>query len=282
MKQEEGNKDKIQNLTKPVMAFLSIAGLLIMASVLQSITLIFTKPVTSHTALAQEQQKKTPAEIISKIRSLLNQTINEYRTQNFTSAQGLASSAYLDNFEFIETPLDKHDKALRNDTEIMLREQLRQMIKDKSPIENIQQLINKIDSNLDKAQALVANEPSVQTLISAGASSSNTTNQTSQPTATLSTASNATEVKIIGDEVKEPYIPGSIIIESGEKVRWVNNDVEAHSVTSGLESSADRGKLFDSGLLNANQTFEHTFDKPGTYNYYCTVHPIMTGLVNAN
>ena len=276
MKQEEGNKDKIQNLTKPVMAFLSIAGLLIMASVLQSITLIFTKPVTSHTALAQEQQKKTPAEIISKIRSLLNQTINEYRNQNFTGAQGLASSAYLDNFEFIETPLDKHDKALRNDTEIMLREQLRQVIKDKSPIENIQQLINNIDSNLDKAEALLANEPSVQTITSAGA------NQTSQPTATSSSALNATEVKIIGDEVKEPYMPGSIIVESGKKVRWVNNDVEVHSVTSGLESSADRGKLFDSGLLNTNQTFEYTFDKPGTYNYYCTIHPIMTGLVNVS
>ena len=276
MKQEEGNKDKIQNLTKPVMAFLSITGLLIMASVLQSITLIFTKPVTSHTALAQEQQKKTPAEIISKIRSLLNQTINEYRNQNFTGAQGLASSAYLDNFEFIETPLDKHDKALRNDTEILLREQLRQVIKDKSPIENIQQLINNIDSNLDKAEALRANEPSVQTITSAGA------NQTSQPTATSSSALNATEVKIIGDEVKEPYMPGSIIVESGKKVRWVNNDVEVHSVTSGLESSADRGKLFDSGLLNANQTFEYTFDKPGTYNYYCTVHPIMSGLVNVN
>src|SRR5919202_6475167 len=147
MKQEEGNKDKIQNLTKPVMAFLSIAGLLIMASVLQSITLIFTKPVTSHTALAQEQQKKTPAEIISKIRSLLNQTINEYRNQNFTSAQGLASTAYLDNYEFIEAPLEKHDKALKENTELMLREQLRQAIKDKSSEQNIEQLINNINSN---------------------------------------------------------------------------------------------------------------------------------------
>src|SRR5919199_3831418 len=194
MKQEEGNKDKIQNLTKPVMAFLSITGLLIMASVLQSITLIFTKPVASHTALAQEHQKKTPAEIISKIRSLLNQTINEYRNQNFTGAQGLASSAYLDNFEFIETPLDKHDKALRNDTEILLREQLRQVIKDKSPIENIQQLINNIDSNLDKAEALLANEPPIQTIATSENSSAIATNQTNQ-----TTASKATEVRIIGD-----------------------------------------------------------------------------------
>jgi plastocyanin len=277
MKQEEGNKDKIQNLTKPVMALLSIAGLLIMASVLQSATLISTTPIASQMAFAQQQ--KTPKEIISTVKTLLNQTINEYRNQNFTGAQGLASSAYLDNYEFIEAPLDKHDKALNENTEIMLREQLRQMIKDKSPIENVQQLINHINSNLDKVESLLANESPIQTMTSAASSS---TNQTSLPTATSSTASNATEVKIIGDEVKEPYIPGSIIIESGEKVRWVNNDVEVHTVTSGLESSADRGKQFDSGLLNAKQAFEHIFDKPGTYNYYCTVHPIMTGLVNVN
>jgi plastocyanin len=277
MKQEEGNKDKIQNLTKPVMALLSIAGLLIMASVLQSATLISTTPIASQMAFAQQQ--KTPKEIISTVKTLLNQTINEYRNQNFTGSQRLASSAYLDNYEFIEAPLDKHDKALNENTEVMLRQQLRQMIKDKSPMENVQQLINNINPNLDKVESLLANESPIQTMTSAASSS---TNQTSLPTATSSTASNATEVKIIGDEVKEPYIPGSIIIESGEKVRWVNNDVEVHTVTSGLESSADRGKQFDSGLLNAKQAFEHIFDKPGTYNYYCTVHPIMTGLVNVN
>ena len=273
--QEEGNKDKIQ--TKPVVAFLSIAGLLTMVSVLQSAT-ISTTSIASQMAFAQQQ--KTPKEIISTVKTLLNQTIDEYRNQNFTGAQGLASSAYLDNYEFIEAPLDKHDKALNENTEVMLRQQLRQMIKDKSPMENVQQLINNINPNLDKAESLLANESPIQTMRTSGTSI--TTNQTNLPTTSSSIASNATEVKIIGDEIKEPYIPGSIIIESGDKVRWINIDVEVHTVTSGLESSADKGKQFDSGLLNANQTFEHTFDKPGTYNYYCTVHPIMTGLVNVN
>jgi plastocyanin len=279
MNQEERNS-KTTNMTKLITVFLSVTILLTMALVVRSTTLIFATPVASQAAFAQEQ-KKTPAEIISKIRSLLNQTINEYRNQNFTGAQSLASSAYLDNFEFIEAPLDKHDKALRNDTEIMLREQLRQMIKDKPPVENIQQLINNINSNLDKAEALLANEPSVQTTTSSATSSTTTTNQTRLPT-TSSSTTNITEVKIIGDEVKEPYIPGSIIIQSGDKVRWINSDVEVHTVTSGLEGSADSGKQFDSELLNANQTFEHTFNKPGTYNYYCTVHPMMTGVVNVN
>jgi plastocyanin len=279
MKREEknnNNKNKILNVTKTIMVSLSIAGSLIMASVLQITTFIFNAPIASQIAFAQEQRK--PAEITSKVRSLLNQTINQYRNQNFTGAQSLATAAYLDNFEFIEAPLNKHDKALRNDTEIMLREQLRQMIKDKSPAENIQQLINRINSNLDKAEALLANEPPIRTMTSETSSTTNQTNLTTNS----STASNTTEVKIIGDEVKEPYIPGSIIIQSGDKVSWVNSDEEVHSVTSGLESSAGRAKQFDSGLLNANQTFEHTFDKPGTYSYYCTVHPIMTGLVNVS
>ena len=276
MIQKERN-NKILNVTKVITMFLFIAGSLSMTSMLQSS--ILNASIDSKMAFAQEQ-KKTPTEIISTVKTLLNRTINEYRNQNFTGAQGFASSAYLDNYEFIETPLGKVDKALNENTEIMLREQLRQAIKDKSPIENIQQLINNISSNLDKAEALLANESPIQTITTSETSSS--TNQTNLPNSSPTTSSNTTEVKIIGDEVKEPYIPGSIIIQSGDKVRWINNDVEVHSVTSGLESSADGGNQFDSGLLNANQTFEHTFDKPGTYNYYCSVHPIMTGLVNVN
>jgi plastocyanin len=279
MLQEKRNK-KILNMIKVVMIFF-IVGSLTMTSVLQSLTTqIFNASIESNIAFAQEQ-KKTPAEIISAVKSLLNQTLSEYRNQNFTGAQGLASSAYLDQFEFIEAPLDKHEKALKENTELMLREQLRQYIKDKSPIENIQQLINNINSNLDKAEALLANEPPIQTIATSENSSAIATNQTNQTT-TSSIASNATEVRIIGDEVKQPYIPGSVIIQSGDKVKWINSDEEAHTVTSGLEGSADSGKQFDSGLLNANQTFEYTFDKPGTYNYYCSIHPIMTGLVNVN
>jgi plastocyanin len=279
MTQKEGENDKNPNLTKPLIVFLSIAGVLAVGSVLQSTTLIFNTPIAPYIVFAQQQ--KTPKEIISTVKSLLNQTINEYRNQNFTGAQGLVSSAYLDQFEFIEAPIEKHDKALKENTELMLREQLRQTIKDKSPIENIQQLINNINSNLDKAEALLANESSILT-IESQTSFATATNQTNQTTSSSSTASNITEVKIIGDEVKEPYVPGSIIIQSGDKVTWINSDEEVHTVTSGLQSSTDSGKKFDSGLINANRTFEHTFDKPGTYNYYCTVHPIMTGVVNVN
>jgi hypothetical protein len=58
------------------------------------------------------------------VQILSNQTIKEYKKQNFSGAQELAAKAYLDNFESIEAPLEKHDKILKENTEKLLREQL--------------------------------------------------------------------------------------------------------------------------------------------------------------
>ena len=297
MKKEKGNNQipTVMSLTKLATVFLSIAGLLIVAFVLPS-TLIITT-IASKTAFAQQQTQeeekqsdekqpvassattnRKPTEIISKVRILLNQSINEYRKQNFTGAQELATSAYLDNFEFSEAPLEKRDNALKNNTEIMLREQLRQDIKGKVPLENIQQLINKIKSNLDKAEKLLP-DTSIQT--SGSAAQANMTNSSTNTVLPRTPALNTSnKVLIAGDESDKPYMPGSITIKTGDKVGWINTDQEVHTVTSGFENSTDKGKQFDSGLLNTNQTFEHTFDKAGTYNYFCTVHPAMAGVVN--
>ena len=295
-KQEENNHvPRVRGLTTLAMIFLSIAGLLIVAFVLPST--ITMAAIASKAAFAQQQSaheekqsdekqpivssattNRKPTEIISKVRILLNQSINEYREQNFTGTQELATSAYLDNFEFIEAPLDKRDNALKNNTEIMLREQLRQFIKDRVPLESIQQLINKIKSNLDKAEKLLP-DTSIQT--SRSATQSNMTNSSSNTVLPRTPALNTSnKVLIAGDESDKPYMPGSITIKTGDKVGWINTDEEVHTVTSGFENNTDKGKQFDSGLLNNNQTFEHTFDKAGTYNYFCTVHPTMTGVVN--
>jgi hypothetical protein len=95
-------------------------------------------------------------EIISKIRSLLNQTVEVYNQQNYAEAEALATTAYLDNFEFIEAPLAEKDPELMGNTEVMLREQLRQFIQNRVSVEEIQQHIDKINSNLDKAEGLLA------------------------------------------------------------------------------------------------------------------------------
>jgi superfamily II RNA helicase len=61
----------------------------------------------------------------------------------------------LDNFEFIEAPLAEKDEALMENTEVMLREQLRQLIQNKVSLEELQQHIDKIKINLDQAEKLI-------------------------------------------------------------------------------------------------------------------------------
>jgi plastocyanin len=280
MNREEEENDKNLNAAKPVMAFLSIAGLLFMVWVLQSTAVILDVPIAvSRTAFAQQEK---PTEIISTVITLLNQTIKEYGNQNFTGAQSLASSAYLDHFEFIEAPLEKHDKVLKENTEIMLREQLRQSIKDKLPVESIQQLVSKINSNLNKAEQLLAQtDSSVQITTAVNSSVAQTLRPSSSSSSSSISALNTNnKVLIAGDESDQPYMPSSITIRTGDKVAWINTDEEVHTVTSGFENSTDKGKQFDSGLLNTNQTVEHTFYKAGVFSYFCTVHPTMTGVVN--
>ena len=123
-----------------------------------------TWPQSNSTAIvfAQEQKNNTSqgadtelGEIILEIRILLNQTVEAYNQQNYEEAEALATTAYIDNFEFIEAPLAEKDKALMENTEVMLREQLRQFIQNRVPVEDIQLHIDKINSNLDKAEELL-------------------------------------------------------------------------------------------------------------------------------
>jgi len=109
----------------------------------------------SEESLGGQAASTESGEIISEIRSLLNQTVEVYRQQNYAEAEALATTAYLDNFEFIEAPLAEKDETLMENTEIMLREQLRQLIQNKVSADEIQQHIDKINSNLDKAEELL-------------------------------------------------------------------------------------------------------------------------------
>lgn len=68
------------------------------------------------------------------------------------------------------------------------------------------------------------------------------------------------------------FSPLTLTIAAGETVRFVNDDQEAHTATA-----MDRS--FDSGGLDANDSWEHRFAKPGTYHYYCQMHPYMRGTV---
>jgi hypothetical protein len=94
-------------------------------------------------------------QLISNIRDLLNQTITEYDSQNYSEAESLATKAYLENYEYIEAPLAQKNQTLMKATEVMLREELRQLIQDRAPSQEIQAQIEKINVNLDQAEGLL-------------------------------------------------------------------------------------------------------------------------------
>jgi S-adenosylmethionine/arginine decarboxylase-like enzyme len=93
--------------------------------------------------------------IINNIKSLLTQLIAAYESQDYQGAESIATEAYLDNYEYIEIPLAQRDQQLMEQTEIMLREELRQMITDRVPTEQIEQHVTMINANLDRAAELL-------------------------------------------------------------------------------------------------------------------------------
>jgi hypothetical protein len=102
-----------------------------------------------------EEEQQDPIAIINNIKSLLSQLISAYGTQDYQGAESIATEAYLENYEFIEAPLAQRDQQLMEQTEVMLREELRQMITDRVPIGQIEQHITIINSNLDRAAELL-------------------------------------------------------------------------------------------------------------------------------
>lgn len=76
----------------------------------------------------------------------------------------------------------------------------------------------------------------------------------------------------------ECFIPYNVSVGVGGTITWSNDDSAAHTVTSGIVEKGHDG-LFDSGLFMAGTTYDFTFDRMGEYDYYCIVHPWMTGKV---
>ncbi len=68
------------------------------------------------------------------------------------------------------------------------------------------------------------------------------------------------------------FQPDSLTVPAGTTVTWINRDIVRHTVTSTEE-------LFDSGRLGSGESFSYTFNEPGTFDYHCTIHPIMQGTV---
>jgi plastocyanin len=70
------------------------------------------------------------------------------------------------------------------------------------------------------------------------------------------------------------FKPRELTVTAGTKVTWVNKDDVPHTATS-----SDNTPAFDSKALDTDDKYSFTFTKPGTYRYFCKVHPHMTAVV---
>jgi len=75
------------------------------------------------------------------------------------------------------------------------------------------------------------------------------------------------------------FDPSNVQVAPGDTVTWTNSDTASHTVTSGNPNDNTTGTVFDSGLVKAGGTFSFKFTDAGTFNYFCQVHPWMTGMV---
>jgi plastocyanin len=90
-----------------------------------------------------------------------------------------------------------------------------------------------------------------------------------EPTEEPSGGGGAAEVSMEGIK----FAPDSISVKAGDTVTWTNNDTVGHDVTG------DKFKSGEPGAMQNGDTYDNTFDRAGTFEYVCTVHPGMEGAV---
>ena len=68
------------------------------------------------------------------------------------------------------------------------------------------------------------------------------------------------------------FVPARLTVKAGATVTWRNADDIPHTVTSTTQ-------LFKSKALDTEDSFSFTFTEPGTYQYFCSLHPRMTATI---
>ncbi|MBV9038326.1 MAG: cupredoxin family copper-binding protein, partial [Acidobacteriaceae bacterium] len=91
---------------------------------------------------------------------------------------------------------------------------------------------------------------------------------TAAPRASLDKIADTTAVKI--DNFS--FAPKALTVKAGATVTWTNRDDIPHNVVS-------TEKKFSSPVLDTDQAFSFRFQEPGSYPYFCKIHPMMTGTI---
>jgi plastocyanin len=117
----------------------------------------------------------------------------------------------------------------------------------------------------------------------AGRDTDPTTPATNPPPAVAPTTADPPQPIQRAEEAAEPnqvvidnfrFGPRVLTVAAGTRVTWVNRDDVPHTATS-----SGKPRAFDSGTLDTDGRFSFVFTTPGTYDYFCAVHPHMTGRV---
>jgi plastocyanin len=101
---------------------------------------------------------------------------------------------------------------------------------------------------------------------------------TSAPTPSMSMPSMSVTppaAPVSGDQVNIDgfaFVPTTLTVRAGRTVTWTNHDEEPHTVAAGDGS-------FHSPGMGTGATFSHTFAAAGTFDYVCSIHPMMRGTV---
>jgi plastocyanin len=88
--------------------------------------------------------------------------------------------------------------------------------------------------------------------------------------AATAVSAQAADTNIIIDQFT--FTPQRVTVKAGATVAWINDDDIPHTVASST-------KVFKSKALDTSDKFSFTFTTPGVYEYFCSVHPYMTGAI---
>jgi plastocyanin len=138
--------------------------------------------------------------------------------------------------------------------------------------ENISNGNNSTEGIIDAAKNNSTNIPQV--------SKANGTSVTNMSAGTSTSSISAVSI-VSGSSLpsnREFYVPKTVETTVGSMINWKNEDFGPHTVTSGDMTTGKTG-VFDSNIMQKGSTFSFLFDKVGEYDYFCTLHPFMTGRV---
>jgi plastocyanin len=94
------------------------------------------------------------------------------------------------------------------------------------------------------------------------------------PAATAAGASVSKAMRTQQVEIRNfAFAPATLTVPAGTRVVWTNRDEEPHVITSaGAQFASSKG-------MDTSDSYAVTFSKPGTYAYYCSIHPMMVGTI---